>query len=349
MENPVDVVVRKMPPGAFAFVMATGIVSSGCYLIRWWLPSRIMFVVALLGALLLVVALIWRLLKHGGVVLNDAGDPEVCFGFFTIVAAANVLGVRFDLDGWHRSALVLGAVSVLLWLLLTYALPSVLLLGQRRVPLLTTVNGSWFLWVVGTQSLATAAASAGLAYRSNILAATAVALWGLGVALYLLITTLVVLRLMSATIEPESFGPAYWIAMGATAITVLAGSQIVRLPEDAPVMVASRHFISGTSYLFWAVGLWWIPLLVIFGIWRHLVRGHPFRYENQVWSIVFPLGMYGSASVLYGESEQLPFMHDIGNVTIVIGCLVWLIAAIQMMLAAARFLARPPQTSPTRH
>ncbi len=343
-------VVRRMPPGAFAFVMATGIVSSGCHLMRWRLPSMIMFVVALLGALLLVVALTWRLLKHGGMVLKDACDPAVCFGFFTIVAAANVLGVRFDLDGWHRAALVLGAVSVLLWLLLTYALPSVLLLGQRRVPLLTTVNGSWFLWVVGTQSLATAAASAGMAYQSNFLAAAAVALWGLGVALYLLITTLVVLRLMSATIEPESFGPAYWIAMGATAITVLAGSQIVRLPQDAPVMIASRHFVAGTSYLFWAVGLWWIPLLVIFGIWRHLVRHHPFTYENQIWSIVFPLGMYGSASVLYGDSEHIPFMHDVGSTTIVIACLVWLVAAVQMTLAAVHFLTQTPQelTDPSR-
>lgn len=257
--------VRDLPPGAFAFVMASGIVSTGCQLLGWSVASLVMLVIAVAAMLLLTAALLVRIIRFRTAVFGDAANPAVCFGFFTIVAGANVLGVRLDLAGLHQIALVLGAASAVIWLLLGYGIPSMLLMGRHRTSVLNQANGSWFLWVVGTQSLATAAASAGRAAHSDTLAAVAVALWGFGVALYLLITTIVVLRLVSAGIKPGEFGPAYWIAMGATAITVLAGSQILWLPERSPVMLATREFVAGTSYVMWAVGLWWVPLLVIIG------------------------------------------------------------------------------------
>lgn len=45
------------------------------------------------------------------------------------------------------------------------------------------------------------------------------------------------------------------------------------------------------SLLLWAWATWWIPLLVIFGVWRHLVHCQPLRYHPMYWSLVFPLGM----------------------------------------------------------
>lgn len=327
--------------------MASGIVSSGCELLGWSVPSLIMLWVALLGGAVLTVVLLIRLILHSTAVATDARNPSTCFGFFTIVAGANVLGVRLDMSGLHRPALALGIGSALIWLFLTYGLPSLLLMARQGASVLEQVNGSWFLWVVGTQSLATAAASAGRASGSDTLAAVAVALWGFGVALYLLITTVVVLRLLAAGAEPGAFGPAYWIAMGATAITALAGSQILRLPEQAPVMHATRGFVSGTSYVMWAVGLWWVPLLVIIGVWRHLIKKYPLRYDTQVWSIVFPLGMFGVSSVLFGESEGLAFMHTVGAAMIVVACVAWLLAAAQMIFSLTRPAARlSPGDSP---
>jgi hypothetical protein len=37
--------------------------------------------------------------------------------------------------------------------------------------------------------------------------------------------------------------------------------------------------------------MWWIPLLVIFGIWRHFSRGESARYEFDLWSVVFSIGI----------------------------------------------------------
>jgi Molybdopterin oxidoreductase len=51
---------------------------------------------------------------------------------------------------------------------------------------------------------------------------------------------------------------AIGIAMGATAITVLAGARIVAM-ASAPAVDATRHLIAGSSVLFWELGTWLFP------------------------------------------------------------------------------------------
>ncbi|MFA6262492.1 MAG: tellurite resistance protein permease, partial [Bacteroidia bacterium] len=109
------------------------------------------------------------------------------------------------------------------------------------------------------------------------------------------------LRLLTTHNDPRTLNPSYWIYMGATAITVLAGSRILSLPRNLPIMIATSTFVSGFTYILWAFGTWWIPLLVVFGLWCHVSRGEPARYETGFWSIIFPLGMYSTASMLYGR------------------------------------------------
>ena len=193
------------------------------------------------------------------------------------------------------------------------------------------VNGSWFLWVVGTQSLATAAAALGEHANNAALADAAVALWGIGVMLYVMLATLVTLRLLTTRRDPHRLGPSYWIYMGATAITVLAGSRILALSPDLPVLHITAAFVSGFTYVLWAFGMWWIPLLVVFGIWRHAVRHEPVRYESELWSIVFPLGMYSVASMHFGGIAELPVLVGIGEVGTWIAGLAWLIVTAAMV------------------
>ena len=50
--------------------------------------------------------------------------------------------------------------------------------------------------------------------------------------------------------SPHDLTPPYWVAMGATAITVLAGARIVAM-ASAPAGDATRHLIVGSSVLFW--------------------------------------------------------------------------------------------------
>jgi tellurite resistance protein TehA-like permease len=322
--------VRQLPPGAFAFVMATGIVSSAFDLVGQDAISVALLVIALIGLVLLAVAIVWRAAAYRADLLRDADEPSRAFGFFTVVAACNVVGVRLYTPQAPTATIVLAILSVPLWLLLTYGVPGTLILRDRDSPVSAEVNGSWFLWVVGTQSLATAAAALDEHAHNAALADTAVALWGIGVMLYVMLATLVTLRLLTTRRDPRKLGPSYWIYMGATAITVLAGSRILALSPDLPVFAATAAFVSGFTYILWAFGMWWVPLLVVFVIWRHVARHEPVRYESELWSIVFPLGMYSVASMHFGGVADLPILVGIGQVGTWIAGLAWLIVTVAM-------------------
>jgi tellurite resistance protein TehA-like permease len=342
--------VRRMPSGAFAFVMATGIVSTAFEELGWAALSLVLLVIAIVALFVLVVATLWRLGAHRAELFGDARDPKRAFGFFTIVAAINVIGIRLYSAEAPLATIVLAVLSVPIWLLLSYGLPSNLMLRPKHIPdeggaagtagpVAADIDGSWFLWVVGTQSVAIAAAAIGRGTGDHALAAISVGLWGIGVMLYIMLATLVTLRLLTVPSSPGSFRPSYWIYMGATAITVLAGSRILLLPHELPIVLATSAVVSGLTYVLWAFGAWWVPLLVIFGVWRHLVNREPVRYEAGLWSIVFPLGMYSVASMLFGRVARLPLLVSVGDVGTWIAGIAWLAVTIAMVRAAARWAA----------
>jgi len=192
--------------------------------------------------------------------------------------------------------------------------------------------------VVATQSLATVAAVTGKATGSPAVAAIAVALWGIGVMLYLMLATLVTLRLLTVPSRLDTFAPTYWIYMGATAITVLAGSRILLLASGLPIMRATAAVVSGLTFVLWAFGVWWVPLLIVFGIWRHVVNRERLRYETGLWSSVFPLGMFSVASMYFGAVVQLAFMVTIGRVGTGVAGVAWIAVTIGMVHAGARYI-----------
>lgn len=329
--------IKRMPSGSFAFVMATGIVSTAFRLIGYQLVSTLLLLVAVLGLTVLSVALLWRVTSYRDDLIQDVSEPARAFGFFTIVAGINVVGIRLYTPAAPRNTIIFALVAIPIWLLLTYGVPGTLMLRARPTPVSAEVNGSWFLWVVATQSLAAASAVIGHDRDSEFLAVLAVALWGIGVMLYLMLATLIMLRLLTAPNDPRTFNPSYWIYMGATAITVLAGSRILALPRALPVMIVASAFVSGFTFVLWAFGTWWVPLLVIFGIWRHFSRHEPARYESGLWSIVFPLGMYSTASMLFGEEMHLPVISTMGHWGTWIAGIVWLAVTSSMVLTGWRW------------
>jgi tellurite resistance protein TehA-like permease len=145
------------------------------------------------------------------------------------------------------------------------------------------------------------------------LALLAVFSWSVGVFLYGAAGIFVAARLLLYPLRPADMTPPYWVAMGATAITVVAGARIVQM-ADAPMVDATRGLIAGTSVLFWAFGSWLIPPLVAAGIWRHVVHRISLRYEATLWSVVFPLGMYGVGGHYLGQADHLPLVQNIGYV-----------------------------------
>ncbi len=329
--------IRDLPPAAFAFVMATGIISVGTDAFGPAWLSRALLVIAAAGLVVLAGMLAARLVRYPANVAADARAPEKTFGFFTIVAGAEVVGVRFDAAGHPLVTAVLAMLAAALWLGLTYALPAGLLLAREKDSVLGGVNGTWLLWVVGTQSLAITAAALVKAWpaQAGLLAPAAVALWGVGLVLYLLLVSLILLRWLTVPMTPAALGPPYWILMGATAITVRAGAGLLALPAALPIRVAAGPFVSGFSFVLWSFGTWWIPLLIILGLWRHLAHRWPLTYETALWSVVFPLGMYSVATLAYGQVTKLAFMTPIAHVMLWVAVAAWIAVAAAALISLA--------------
>src|SRR5699024_7556068 len=82
--------------------------------------------------------------------------------------------------------------------------------------------------------------------------------WSVGVFLYCAVGVFVGVRMLTNAFRPVDLTPPYWVAMGATAITVVAGSRIAMM-DGAPMVDATRGLIAGASVFFWAFGTWLIP------------------------------------------------------------------------------------------
>jgi tellurite resistance protein TehA-like permease len=326
--------------------MATGIISVGTFLLGPSWLSRALLVAACAGLVVLGTALAARLAFFRPSVAADIQAPDRVFGFFTVSAGLDVLGVRLALAGHPLVTAILAAIAAAVWLLLTYGVPASLLLTRVRDSVLGGVNGSWLLWIVASQSLSIAAAILVPAWpsQSALLAPVAVGLWCIGLLLYLMVVALILLRWLTVPMTPATLSPSYWILMGATAISVLAGAKDLALPAGIPIARATAGFVEGFSFALWAFGTWWIPLLVILGLWRHVRRHWPLTYEPTLWSVVFPLGMYSVATLTFGKVARLAFMEPLARVMIWVAVAAWALVAAAFLTRLAGTVVREPRS-----
>ena len=334
-----------LAPGYFALVMASGIISVGMKLKGFELISTALLIVCIVGFVILLGLTLWRFVAYRGAIIDDLLDPGRGFGFFTFVAGTNVLGVRLGMEGAHAATALLLGLAGTAWLLLGYMVPWTAVLGKVERPVVATANGTWFIWVVASQSVAIAAASVEPVFVTGRreLAVLAVMSWSVGVFLYAATAMTVSLRLMLYKFGPEELTPPYWVAMGALAITVLAGARIVEM-ADAPMVAVTRDLIAGLSVMFWAFATWLIPVLLAAGWWRHRSRGIPLHYEPSLWGMVFPLGMHAVAGIYLGEADRLPLVAAIGGAELWVA----LAACIAVMIAMLDNLLRTVVLAP-RH
>lgn len=327
--------MRALGLGSFAMVMATGIVSVDMRerAVPW--VSTVLLWIAVAGYAVLVARTGSRLTAGTSALRAELSDPARAFGSFAFVAATGVLGVRVALAGDLPVALVALAVAGAALLALGAAVPHGVTRGRAAGPSVT--DGSWFLCAVGCQSVAVLAATTEPTADGGALVLTplAIACWLAGAVLYVVVLVRIVRRVRRHGMRPAELHPPYWVTMGATAITVLAGARIMRMRE-APVFAAVRGVVGDASVVFWVLGTALVPVLVVAMWWRHVHHRVPLRYEPAWWSAVFPLGMYGGASIAVGAAARLPVASAIGDAEIWLALAAWLVLFAALLAHLAR-------------
>ena len=326
--------IATLFPGYFALVMATGIVSIACQLLGHPRTARLLLCANLVFYAVLVVLTVARAIGFPRRLLADLGDHARGSGFFTLVAATNVLGSQcLRVAGWRGAAELLLAVGIALWVLIMYSFFLAVIVREKKPTLGQGINGAWLLATVSTQSVAVLAAS--LVEPFGWPAATvlfgALVFFLIGCMLYLAIITLIFYRFTFLELETAALTPPYWINMGAVAITTLAGATLVLVGERSPLLSGIAPFLRGFTLFFWAAGSWWIPLLLLLGAWRHLWRRHALSYDPQYWAMVFPLGMYAAATFQLAAALPMAPLVALARGTLPVALVGWTATMVGML------------------
>jgi len=340
--------VEELFPGYFALVMATGIVSLAAH--GQDMPAVARGLLYLNGCFYLVLWLLTlaRILIAGPRFVRDLLSHGTAPSFLTTVAATCVLGTQCVLIAdMPILAMVLWALGGALWVVLIYTFFTVVSVSSRKPSLKDGLNGGWLLTVVSTQSVAVLGAvlAPRLGVAGEPVLFAMLCLFLLGCMLYLLVISLIFYRFTFFVLEPADLGPPYWINMGAIAITTLAGARLLGRADDAPFLSELHPFLRGFTLFFWATATWWIPLLVLLGIWRHGVRRFPLSYHPTFWSLVFPLGMYTVATYQLALVLDLPFLLTIPRYFVYVAMGAWLVVFLGMVVRiVSRLRGRVPES-----
>src|SRR5574337_434526 len=328
VSRPPSSALAKLSPAYFGMVMATGIVSIGAW--RLGLPRLAwgLFGLNLAAYGLLWLLLVARLIRYPRLFARDLVDNLQGPGFFTMVAASSILGSQFLLQADNVGAgLVLWCVAIVLWLLLTYSIFAAFTIKENKPTLDRGISGGWLLAVVATQSIAVLSAllASHVAQPYKLeMNFFALSMWLWGGMLYIWMMSLIFYRYTFFPFRPDDLSPPFWINMGAMAISTLVGSLLSINAVDAPFLLSLRPFIKGFTIFYWATGTWWIPMLLVLGVWRHVYKRFPLRYDPLYWGAVFPLGMYATSTLEMTRAMGFGFLGLLPKLFFAIALVAWL-------------------------
>jgi tellurite resistance protein TehA-like permease len=324
-----------LSPAYFSMVMATGIISIACYLLDLLLLANILFWLNLAAFGVLWAFNLLRVIFHTRRMFRDMIDHQRGPGYFTWVAGTCIMGSQFVVIRQNfEMAVGLWALALVLGFGFTYTIFAGLTVKEDKPPLEKGISGAWLLAVVATQSLAVLGALIAAHWEQpyrlemNFLA---LALWLWGGMLYIWMISLIFYRYTFFRFSPDDLAPPYWINVGAMAISTLAGSILILNTGDAPFIKSLLPFLKGFTVFYWVTGTWWIPMMVILGVWRHIYKKFPLRYDPLYWGVVFPLGMYTTCTLRMAHALELDFLLPLPHYFLYVALAVWSLAFVGLL------------------
>ncbi|MGR0218743.1 SLAC1 family transporter [Agromyces sp. ZXT2-6] len=301
---------------------------------------------ALVVAIATSVFFIARLVSHREAFHDDLADPQL--GAMTAAWPASLLIAAL-------AVLQAGVVGVLdgttaLWTALVLFIPGLVgtfvvgvafytrVIGSTDVPL-PAVSGNWFVPVVPlvlVPSILVRTEALGGPVDSASLAFAAVATWGIGFGLFLLLAAIVGGRLLIASPPPPHAAPTWWVwlaPIGAGALGIISISRLSIVGEAWPDATDAAFLLAA---MLWGFGLWWAVFagIVIFRQRRQL------RFRLPVWGFGFPTAAWIALTVELARHWGLPWLVVAGTalwVMLLVGFAALVIVTVVQLRSGAIF------------
>ena len=325
----------------FAMVMSTGIVSIALHLLGCNWGALLLFYINIGMFVMLWPLYLLKLFRFPKKMFENFSSHLAGPGFLTIVAGTNILGSQFAaLEQNFQLAEWLFWLATGCWVFIIWGTFYYIFTRDPKPQLAHGINGAWLVATVSTQSIvilgSTIAGKLGwpMEWAFYLLCA----LFLLGLMLYIFVICSIFFRFCFAEMLPSELDPTFWINAGAVAITTLAGATLIEHTGETAILDHFMPYIKGTTLLAWATASWWIPMLFLLGIWRHIIKKYPFSYTPAFWGMVFPMGMYTACTATFAHALHFEALAIIPDYFIWVALIAWTATFIGMIVSTCKTL-----------
>lgn len=324
----------------FNVATALAMIALVCQLYGYTKTSQYLFIAGLAIFLSATVFMVMRIILFCKNTLNELLNPENTLYFHTIVGTVNLIGVCLSrIFHWHTIANIFWYVAICLWVGISLSTFNILFLCQKSEnrKIEDVLHGGWFFATLSTQStvyLGTIIMEH-TAGHTLIIQLLSFALWSIGAWLYLILSSIIFLRLFFCKFSDVTTISPYWMNVGAAA-TALAGISLYQHVQIAGgPFLDFLPFLKGMSLLFWSIGLWWLPFLLILAVVKQKFRAEGLVFTIGYWEIVLTLGLYATStsqlSYLF-EGQYLPLISQCFSLSsIILGCFLSLFTVVHLV------------------